>query len=102
LVLSGPTHVNRGSQIAAVPDNCGRGQLYLVSGPGDYTEPDTILLFESTVARGVTAGKALSDFLHFPGPVMAIQSGGAAPRVIVHNLATGNYEAYHISISCGQ
>jgi hypothetical protein len=102
LARPGPEHVDRGSQITAFPDSCGRGQLYLAAGPRDYTEPDTILLFEATVTHGVIAEKALSDLLHFPGPVMAIQSGGAPPRAIVHDLQSGNYEAYHISISCGQ
>lgn len=102
LAKPGPVHVERGSQVTAVPNSCGNGLQYLASGQGDYTESDTILLFESEVTQGVISEKALSDFLHFPGPVMSIQSDGAPPRAIVRNLQTGNYEAYKISISCTQ
>jgi hypothetical protein len=101
---SGPVQmrVQRDTQTAAVQTSCRPGALYLAAGRGDYTEPDTIGLFESNVADGVTSENPLSDLLHFAGPVMALQSGGAAPRAIVHNLRTGNYEAFRILISCGQ
>lgn len=102
LVPPGPMHVENGGQIAAVQSNCRDGHLYLAAGQGDYTEPDTVRLFESMVTRGVIAERPLSDFLHFPGPVMALQSAGTTPRAIVHNLQTGNYEAYRIFVSCGQ
>jgi hypothetical protein len=102
LAQPGPARVDRGAQIAAVPSGCGIDRQYLAAGQGDYTEPDTILLFESELTQGVVAEKALADVLRFPGPVMSIQSGGAPPRAIVRNLLTGNYEAYQISISCGQ
>jgi len=98
----GPAHVDRGSQIAAVPSSCGGRLLSLAAGLGDYTEPDKILLFESTVANGIITEKPVSDFIHFPGPVLSIQSGGDPPRAIVRNLQTGNYEAYRIFISCAQ
>ena len=62
---------------------------------------DTIGLFESTVVNGIAAEKRLSDFLHFPGPVVALQFAKFAPRAIVRNLQTGNYEAYRISVTCG-
>jgi hypothetical protein len=97
-----PMRVARDTQTAAVQTICRPGALYLVAGRGDYTEPDTIGLFESKVADGPINEKPLSDLLHFAGPVMALQSVGAAPRAIVHNLQTGNYEAYRIFISCEQ
>ena len=100
LALPGPTHVERGSQITAVQSSCRAGEMYLAAGTGDYTESDAIELFESTVVNGVIAEKRLSDFLHFPGPVIALQFTGATPRAIVRNLQTGNYEAYSISITC--
>jgi len=100
LAMSGPMHVERGSQIAAVQSGCRGGELYIAAGAGDYTEPDTIQLFESTVVNGVIVEKRLSDLLRFAGPVIALQFAEATPRAIVHNLQTGNYEAYHISIKC--
>lgn len=102
LAQSGDMHVDKGAQVASAPDACGIGRQFLAAGSGDYTEPDTILLYESTGTQGVIAEKPLSDVLRFPGPVLSIQSGAAPPRAIVHNLRTGNYEAYQISISCAQ
>jgi hypothetical protein len=101
LAMPGPIRVERGSQVTAVQSGCrSGGQLYLAAGTGDYTEPDTVLLFESTVVNGVIVEKRLSDLLHFAGPVIALQFAQTMPRAIVHNLQTGNYEAYHISITC--
>jgi hypothetical protein len=98
--VPGPTHVERGSQVIPVQSGCGAERLYLTAGTGDYTQSDTIEAFESTAVNGVFVEKRLSDFLHLPGPVMALQSGEITPRAIVRNLQTGNYEAYHISITC--
>ena len=96
----GPTHVERGSQVIAVVSSCGAGRAFLTAGTGDYTQSDTIQAFESTSVNGVFVEKKLSDFLHLPGPVMALQFDETTPRAIVRNLQTGNYEAYHISITC--
>jgi len=101
LALPHPVHFEMGGRSGPVQSSCRGGQLFLAGGPGDYTEPDTIQLFESTVAGGVITERPLSDFLHFAGPVTALQCVGPTPTVVVHNLQTGNYEAYRISISCG-
>jgi hypothetical protein len=100
LAVPGPSHVERGSQITAVQSSCRPGKIYLASGTGDYTESDTVQLFESTVVNGIIVEKRLSDFLYLPGPVIGLQFAGATPRAIVRNLQTGKYEAYRISISC--
>jgi hypothetical protein len=100
LAVPRPTHVERGSQITAVQSRCRAGEMYLAAGTGDYTESDAIDLFESTVVNGIIVEKRLSDFLRFPGPVIALQFAGVTPRAIARNLQTGNYEAYNISITC--
>jgi hypothetical protein len=100
LAVPGPSHVERGTQITALQSSCRSGKIYLAAGTGDYTESDTIELFESTVVNGIIVEKRLSDFLHLPGPVIALQFAGATPRAIVRNLQTGNYEAYSISVTC--
>jgi hypothetical protein len=98
--VPGPTHIERGSQVIAVVSSCGAERLFLTAGTGDYTQSDTLEAFESTAVNGVFVEKRLSDFLYFPGPVMALQFGEATSRAIVRNLQTGNYEAYSISITC--
>jgi len=41
--------------------------------------------------------------LAFEGPVMALHSDpeGSSARAVVHNLKTGEYEAYIVAASCG-
>jgi hypothetical protein len=102
LAMPGPIGLERGSQIAEVQSGCRGGRpLYLATGTGDYTEPDSIQLFEATEAQGIIVERRLSDLLHFSGPVMALHVTDPVPIAIVRNLQTGNYEAYHISITCG-
>jgi hypothetical protein len=40
--------------------------------------------------------------LDLPGPIVALHTAPDAPRAIVRNLTTGNYEAYRLAISCGE
>jgi hypothetical protein len=49
-----------------------------------------------------TGAIAVSAELDFPGPITALHAVSDAPRAVVRNLATGNYEAYRLSFSCGQ
>ena len=102
LAVLGPLPDNFSGQIAPVENSCIAGPVYVASGLGDYTQPDTVRLYESTMTNGTVAQNPLSDYLHFAGPVMALISNGATPRAMVRNLETGNYEAYRLSISCAQ
>jgi hypothetical protein len=89
---------------AMVNGACGTVYQFLSAGPGDYTQKDYVQLFDAVGTREHPAGTPMSDPIYFAGPVMSL--GGAANQVstIVHNLDTGNYEAYTvlISSSCGQ
>ena len=48
--------------------------------------------------------RALSDPLEMDGPVVAMWSAenGGPARAVVHNLKTGNYEAYLLKVGCSQ
>jgi len=82
----------RGAEILMPQNGCGAA---LATGPGDYTQMDWIQGFSVK-----PAGLAISNKLDFPGPVLALRGGPEGSRAIVHNLKTGNYEAY--SLSCGK
>jgi hypothetical protein len=97
-----PPNPEWGSQILEVQSRCGSGVLFLVSGPGDYTQPDFVQLFGSDPTLHRPAGKALSNQLTFPGPVMDLHADGTGARVVVRNLETGSYEAHRISVECGK
>ena len=68
------------------------------TGARDYTQPDSLQVFQMESSGAV----AVSAELDFPGPITALHAVSDAPRAVVRNLATGNYEAYRLSFSCGQ
>lgn len=96
-------HVDRlsfdGGQIVSPVTPCSGNQSWLVTGTGDDTQPDSLKIIE---IRENLHGITVSNRLDFIGPIVAIHSGAKFHRVIIRNLSTGNYEAYRISISCGQ
>ena len=77
---------------------CGGTSQFLATGSGDDTQTDSLQVFQAESGRAV----AVSAELDFPGPVTALHADFSAPRAVVRNLATGNYEAYRLSFSCGQ
>ena len=91
----------RGGQARSITVACTteRGPSWLISGTGDDTQADFL---QAVVSQGADSYMA-SKPENFPGPILAIhnQSEGAL-TVIARNLHTGNYEAYHLYISCAQ
>jgi hypothetical protein len=81
-------------------DKCGDKSIALVSGMGDWTEPDTLqgYLFADYKTQAVRSGRPIN----FDGPVIAMQREGRenAARAVVHDLRTGNYEAYLVTATC--
>jgi hypothetical protein len=77
---------------------CGIGPLTLVTGPGDWTEPDFTQAFELK-----NQADAASEKLQFSGPILALWASedGKSARVVSRNLQTGAYEASIVSVSCG-
>ena len=77
---------------------CGGETQFLATGARDYTQTDSLQVFQI----GSSGAAAVSAELDFPGPITALHAGADPPRAVVRNLATGNYEAYRLSYSCGQ
>jgi hypothetical protein len=88
----------KGGQIAQIRNECTGTDLLLLTGLGDDTKPDLIEAFQKS-SSGAVAG---SNEVDLPGPVVALHFLSEFPRAIVRNLKTGNYEAYRLSITCGQ
>jgi hypothetical protein len=89
-----------GSELATVKTDCGKGWQILSTSKRDRTELDSISVYE-------WAGnefRALSDPLELDGPIVAMWSadGEGPARAVVHNLKTGNYEAYLLKVGCSQ
>lgn len=89
-----------GSDLATVKSECGTGWQILATKPRDYSETDAIAVYEWTG----TEFKALSDEVEMDGPIVSMWSekNGGSARAIVHNLKTGNYEAYLLKVGCSQ
>ncbi len=92
-----------GSDLAAVHSSCGAGTQLLVSesgsaGRGDL-DRDGLRAFEIPDRELVAA----SSPLEFDGRIVALwpESSGNAAAAIVKKKDTGWYEAYRVSISCG-
>ena len=77
---------------------CGGASQFLATGARDYTQTDSLQVFQTESGGAV----AVSAELDFPGPIMALHAVSDTPRAVVRNLTTGNYEAYRLSFSCGQ
>jgi hypothetical protein len=88
-----------GDDIAPITATCGSGWHVLVTGTGDWTQPDEIQVYELKGHQTVASGPPLK----FPGPILALWASedGKSARVVSRNLQTGAYEASIVSVSCG-
>jgi len=87
-----------GSDLAAVRSRCGTGAQLLVSENGDSGH-DGLRAFEIPDRDPV----AVSSAVEFGGQIVALwpESSGNGAAAIVKRKDTGWYEAYRVSISCG-
>ncbi len=94
---AGPPQPGKGTEIA-MGAVCGGESQFLATGARDYTQTDSLQVFE--IKSGVST--TISAELNFPGPITALHTVSKTPRAVVRNLATGNYEAYSLAFSCAQ
>lgn len=89
-----------GSDLAGIANDCGSGWQVLATRAVDNTLPDSLAAYEIANRTAVESGA----LLEFAGPVAAMWSAGdgRSATVIVHNLKTGNYEAFSVSAVCGR
>lgn len=87
-----------GSDLAAVHSGCGTGTQVLVSEAGD-PERDSLRAFEVPDRDAVVASSAIE----FDGHIVVLwpETSGSNAVAIVQREDTGRYEAYRVSISCG-
>jgi hypothetical protein len=98
---------NWGSEIASIHSGCGAGWQVLITSKGDWTTTDTVQAME--MQNGIP--REISAQMEMAGPVMALHA--APPRLtenipedkgvtaIIRNLQSGKYEAYRLTIRCG-
>jgi hypothetical protein len=88
-----------GSDIAVLRTSCGAGSQVLATTAGDQAR-DSIRAYEFPDRDPV----AVSAAIDFPGPVSALwtEARGDSGIAIVRNRDTGSYEAFRLSMACGQ
>ena len=90
-----------GSDIAGVHTSCGATwQVLAVSPGGEDDEKDSVRAYEFPERDAV----AVSAPLEFPGEVTALwtEAKGDSAIAVARNTATGEYEAFRLSMACGQ
>jgi hypothetical protein len=89
-----------GSSVVSVHSSCQSGWQVLASQPEDLEDSDVVEAYE-IVNRKALAASAPVDF---DGPVMELWpvGEGQAAIAICENVKTGSYEAFRLSVSCGQ
>jgi hypothetical protein len=87
-----------GSDLAAVHDACGLGTQLLVTAPGNAA--DSVRAYEVPDREPVQ----VSAPLNFDGPVTALwtSTDGTNANLVSKNSTGGRYEAYSVSVACGQ
>lgn len=86
-----------GSDLAGIDARCGGTSQVLATRAGDSSDPDALQSFTiaDRSATPVTAAAML------PGPVTALwPSGASAALTVVRDLASGDFTAYVVSVSC--
>jgi hypothetical protein len=83
---------------AQIVSPCKTRAAYLETGPGDWTQADSIQGYESNDGQFRASGAPIET----EGPVISITQGSApaSARAVVYNLKNKNYEAYLVTATC--
>jgi len=86
-----------GSDIASIRSRCGPGWQILATS-NEQAPTDEVKAFEIADREPI----AVSSPAKFDGPITGLWAASDATTVIAvsHNSATGNYEAYQLSLDC--
>jgi hypothetical protein len=86
---------------APIYGSCQNDSMFVFTGTGDWTQADTMqgYLAKSFSSPMVPSGSAIP----FAGPVIYLVADPdtSSARAVVHNLKTGDYEAYVVTATCG-
>lgn len=88
-----------GDEIATLPVSCDPNWHVLVTGPGDWTQPDYVQMYRIDGDQATAEGERLD----IAGPIVSMWTppNEKSVRVVSRNLQTGMYEASLVSASCG-
>ena len=89
-----------GSDMASTKTSCGSGSQVLVSSNSDGATPDTVRAYEFPDREPVP----VSQPVELGGRITSLwtESSGSTAVVVSRNWETGKYEAFRLTIACGQ
>jgi hypothetical protein len=106
--LDGRTRISQGSQTSVVNDwggdvvgiagGCEPAPLVVATSSGESSAPDSAAAYDIAAQPP----RAASDAAQFAGPVTALWPAPGGALAVVHQLATGRYAAYNLTLDCGR
>jgi len=87
-----------GDDFVTVANGCGAGMAILAASPSARDATDLVTAFEIADRKPI----AISDPAEFAGPVTALWPAPGGALAIAHNPATGQYEAYTLTLGCSR
>ena len=92
------TYSGWGDDIVSLGQGCDYHFQALVTGTGDWTQPDYLQLYELDRDHATPLGQPLE----FSGPITALwpSDDGKSAHVVSRDLATGEYEASIVTVVC--
>jgi hypothetical protein len=90
-----------GSNMAAVHSNCSSGWQVLATAPTDSIRPDSVQAVEILGREALP----VSSPVELAGPVEVLWTAGKNSEMangVMRSLTTGKYEAFTLTVSCGQ
>jgi hypothetical protein len=95
----GPALGTWGADIAGLAAKCGSGSTVLAARAGDGSEKDTIRVYQIMERQAVEQAPAIE----MPGPVTALWPADETSAIAIsRDIASGEYAAYRLAISCGR
>lgn len=85
-----------------IPGTCRGETMFLFTGDGDWTQADSVQGYLESASSLPPARSGAA--VEFNSPVISFEPepDTSAARAVVHNLKSGNYEAYIVTATCSQ
>jgi hypothetical protein len=87
-----------GSDVVGIASSCATGPLVVATSSGESSASDSASAYDISNQPPLAA----SDAAPFAGPVTALWPAPGGALAVVHQLATGRYVAYNLTLDCGR
>ncbi len=87
-----------GSDVVGIASSCEPGPMVVATSSSESNASDAAAAYEITGQNS----HAATDPVQFQGPVTALWPSAGGALAVVHQLATGRYAAYNLTLDCGR